>query len=141
MKLQEQDWVMLFFENVKCAVMAAIEWHPVYNGRTMNSKIAWHGREYSYPRLHLSKYLAISNSLCRHFLIARSSKLLKVSSRGPLEGATARVDDFGSNPGCSLCDEVRRPLFESNLPDRPSLGSPEELGLLFEITAFLVLLP
>ena len=77
-----------------------------------------------------------------HFLIERNSKLRKVSSRAPL-AVTARVwdDDLGSNPDWSLCEDVRRPLLESNRPERLSLGSPEELGLLLDTTAFLVLLP
>lgn len=83
-----------------------------------------------------------------HFLIESSSKLLRGSSLVPF-AAAARVndDDFDSNPGCILWVEDKRLLLETSRL-RPSLGSPEELGLLpemraalFEALPFLVLWP
>lgn len=82
-----------------------------------------------------------------HFLlpvpIDRSSKLLSVSSRLPrVPAVAARVkDDLDSKPGWTLCVEDKRLLLETSRLDRPSLGSPEELGLLLDIIGLFEELP
>lgn len=67
--------------------------------------------------------------------IVRRSKLRRVSSRLPLV-ATARVkeDDLDSNPGCNLWVVDKRPLPVPSQERRFSLGSPDELGRLLDIT-------
>ena len=52
-----------------------------------------------------------------------------------------KEDDFDSNPGWILCVVDRRPLLETSRLERPSVGSPEELGLLLEMIALFELLP
>uniref|UniRef100_A0A2P2JVF0 Casein kinase I isoform delta-like protein n=1 Tax=Rhizophora mucronata TaxID=61149 RepID=A0A2P2JVF0_RHIMU len=72
----------------------------------------------------------------------RSSKLLSVPSRPPLEAA-ARVkdDDLDSNPGWILWVVDRRPLLESNRLDRISPGFSDELGWLLDTPALFEVLP
>lgn len=67
--------------------------------------------------------------------IVNSSKLRRVSSLTPLVAARVKEEDLDSKPGCNLWVVEIRPLPE------PSLGSPEELGLLLETTALFELLP
>jgi len=94
----------------------------------------------------LHKQIFVPDRCRAYFLfplpIDRSSKLLSVSSRPPLV-ARARVkeDDFDSSPGWILWVVDRRPLLEASRLDRFSLGSPEELGRLLEITALFEVLP
>lgn len=77
-----------------------------------------------------------------YFLIERSSKLLRGFSRLPFVGpARVKDDDLDSNPGWVLWAAERRPLLETSRLERPSPGSPEELGRLLEITALFEMLP
>lgn len=57
--------------------------------------------------------------------------------------AAVRVndDDLDSNPGWILWEEDMRLLLDTSRLDRPSLGSPEELGLLLEMRALFEVLP
>ena len=94
----------------------------------------------------LHKQVFEPNRCSAYFLfplpIDRSSKLLRVSSRPPLAaGARVKEDDFDSNPGWILWVVDRRPLPEASRLDRFSLGSPEELGRLLDITALFEVLP
>lgn len=95
------------------------------------------------PRISSISLLSDESS---HFLFPvpmdRSSKLLNVLSR-PLLVAVARVkeDDCDSNPGWIFWVVDRRLLLETIRLDRFSLGSPEELGRLLDITALFEELP
>ncbi|KAG6429097.1 hypothetical protein SASPL_107136 [Salvia splendens] len=75
-----------------------------------------------------------------YFLDERNSKLRR-SSREPVPVVAPRenADGFGSMLGRNLCVVVldRRPLLDTNLLDRPSVASSDELCLLLEMTAAL----
>ncbi|KAG6426950.1 hypothetical protein SASPL_111189 [Salvia splendens] len=74
---------------------------------------------------------------------SRMDELEKRSSREPVPAAAPRekADGFGSMLGRNLCVVVldRRPLLDTNLLDRPSVASSDELScLLLEMTAALL---
>lgn len=65
-----------------------------------------------------------------YFLIERKSKLQRGSSREPFVKALREyVGCFGSDPDKILCAVDSLPLVDTSLPERPSVNSPEELGL------------
>lgn len=72
-----------------------------------------------------------------YFLIERSSKLRRGSSRFPfMIEVRVKDDDFGSTPGWILCVVDTRPPLEASRLERTSLGSVEEVGLLAEMARF-----
>lgn len=87
--------------------------------------------------------LRMSNLLCTirtsiYFLIERKSKLRRGSSLEPLVTAFREyVGGLDSVPGWILWVVDTRPTLDTNRLDRPSVKSPEELGLLLLVTAAL----
>lgn len=95
-----------------------------------------------YKEICLTRYITFHLYFLFPEPMVRSSKLRSVSSRPPFVVAADRVkdDDLDSNPGWSLWVVERRALLESRLV-LLSLGSPEELGLLLDMTTLLEELP
>ena len=147
-KSRSQLQIIISFIDV-CSIISytghkICRWRKKLQGVTFNNHDDKSGFPYTTREISLNPsdtfFFKATNS--PHFLIESSSKLLRGSSRVPFVAAVrVNDDDLDSNPGWILWEEDMRLLLDTSRLDRPSLGSPEELGLLLEMRALFEVLP